>query len=237
MSSCSVKEDRTACPCWLDVFFEDVPSRGLVLAAEGEDLIWEDSVGPTASSSWKEYVVPRGRINLYGANLPGPYMIEYGEEADSLYAFNSTVDCFGEIARDTVRLHKQFATLSIVFLSGGVNTPQYYPVIRGNVCGVKTRSLSLVGGPFRFRPVETSANCFRARIPRQSDESLVMDLMPISGGDVADVVEIGGIIKEAGYDWTAEDLEDISLVIDFARMAITVKILPWVAEYVYDITI
>lgn len=236
-SSCSVKEDRTGCPCRLDVFFEEVPSGGIVVAASGREMIFEDMVGGAASWSWKEYEVPKGTVNLYGSNIPGPVLIEVGDEADSIYACASTVDCSGETALDTIRLCKQFATLSICFLSVEGAVMQYEPVIRGNVCGLDLNGLELVRGQFRFSPAETAAGCYRVRIPRQADDSLAMDLVPVSGGKSADVVEIGKMIRAAGYDWSAADLEDISLVIDFAKMAITVKISPWTADFVYDVTI
>lgn len=59
--------------------------------------------------------------------------------------------------------------------------------------------------------------------------------MDITGGDGRTVpYDLGGAIRAAGYDWGAEDLDDIFLGVDYVTGEVSVSVVPWEEGLVYD---
>ena len=74
---------------------------------------------------------------------------------------------------------------------------------------------------------------YLAVLPRQSDASL---MLYIDDGDTSvKAFALGQYIVSGGYDWTADDLEDISVSIDFAQTEVLVTVDGWESVYDYDV--
>lgn len=70
-------------------------------------------------------------------------------------------------------------------------------------------------------------------LPRQNDASLRLDLMDGSG--LLKSFALGNYMTMSGYDWTAQDLQDASVTVDFACTKITVSVGAWENSYDFDI--
>lgn len=244
-SSCSIKEDRTPCPCWLDIFLPDsnTSTVGISLWQGDQQLLTED-VEYTRFVPFLEKEVKRGFNRLSAFERKGNLKmngtcvkIETGHQCDSLYAYSDIVDCTGEFAIDTIVFHKQFATLSLQIVNAEEITYPYTLSVRGNVNGTDLTTLSPINGKFLYEP-SLDENCTgTCRLPRQKDSSLALDMCKIEGGSLVDTIPLGDLIEKTGYDWNLADLDDITIIIDFAKAEIVVSVNEWQSEYTYEIEI
>ena len=160
--SCTVKEDRTNCPCFLYIDLHKLPENlrmpnsGLWLdvVAHTGSVVKMETISPSDYSApdWVIVSVPKGNTLVSAANgrvhmkpaLDGRSItLPEGYEADSLYMHSDIVDCTGESARDTVRLHKQWCTLSLVLESPDA-LRHYDFEIQGTWSGISTADLSAI---------------------------------------------------------------------------------------------
>ena len=243
--ACSVKEDRGDCPCWLKVIIDPFPGSGAIISAWEDRQVLQDLVEQDPGDSY-EATVPRGIAsvtcfrNTRGMDYRnGTILIAMGNEADSLYAHHTTVDCTGEEATDRVTLNKQFATVYMTFAADeGDDTPFPYDItVRGHVDGMDMSTLEPHAGDFEMSPARAGARLWQFRLPRQKDASLTIDLYRKEDGQKADTLPLGQYIEESGFDWNAESLEDIAVTVDFAKMGLEVRVTEWDADTVYDVTI
>ena len=116
-ASCSIKEDRSPCPCWLSIDLSRCSQNSVTVAAWGEDEIFSERVAVQDYQEADSYekTVPKGYV--YTSVITGEremkrsgarLIIPTGHDADSVYAHASTVECFGEFAQDTAVLHNVY---------------------------------------------------------------------------------------------------------------------------------
>lgn len=245
LSSCSIKEDRSPCPCWLDIFFSSFPKEGVVLAGYTSDRVFHEIVAEGDFVDFVEYTVPRVMLGVsaYRTNpsiTPNGKMvlIQKGNQADSLYAHLSYVDCRGEFAIDTVCLHKQFATVYLSFEnSEGESVDTYDVIVKGKVNGMDLTTLRPIEGEYEFCPQIEGNNLYIFRLPRQKDDTLAIELYRKDNGEYVDTIDAGSLIARSGFDWNASDLQDIVICVDFAKVEIEVNVHEWDSEEIYDVTI
>ena len=100
--SCSVKEDRTPCPCYLQVSFTDPETAGpVLLQGRGEAVTFREQIRAEDCRPYWSHPVDKGRLTvsackgiLYSAVDGNKVMIPEGRQADSLYSFCAQVDAF-----------------------------------------------------------------------------------------------------------------------------------------------
>ena len=240
LTSCFVKEDRSVCPCWLNVDLTNVDEESVTVTG------WKD--GKLFQETMEEYpdiyetTVPRGEIYV---STIGPtddifsgttLAIPEGKQADSLYAHSARLNTSFESITDYVTLHKQFATVHLVMqVPDGIDVYPYDLRIIGNTGGWDIRDLSGANGTFQYSPQRIGANEYEFRVPRQQDSSLKIEML--SAGTKVDEVALGEIIAQSGFDWTAEDLADITLDIRFKESQVLVKISGWDKTIILDVVI
>ena len=247
---CSVKEDRSVCPCVLMLDFSGVdPGRSdssylSVLSADGflhRHTVHSDGYGrlyrtdvPKSGVSVNVYSPVSGypdfsdMLGEDGASL----IIPYGEECPAVDMFSVRVDTDAESVTVPVVLHKNYCVLSIEMVA---DTGQDLDLrIGGNICGYDKNAIP-VFGDFSFSPGTDEGGFSSVRIPRQLDGSLRLF---ISDGDgVLREFAIGEYIIESGYDWKAPDLEDISVKIDYSRTEVTFVVNDWETAFDIDVEI
>ena len=76
---------------------------------------------------------------------------------------------------------------------------------------------------------------YKAVLPRQMDASLM--LVIDDGGGSPQAFALGQYIVSSGYDWTAPDLEDITVTLDYALTEIRLIISGWDSVYEYEMEI
>ena len=127
LAGCSVKEDRSACPCTLVLDFSDLPVTPVMLSVEGEgcsvlQIVHADTLMTLS--------VPRTdlSVSVTGGALPdaaGSVRIPFGEEAPPLYLYHASVPSDAEQVVLPVYLRKQFCRLTLAFTGPPTSSGRY----------------------------------------------------------------------------------------------------------------
>jgi hypothetical protein len=64
-----------------------------------------------------------------------------------------------------------------------------------------------------------------------------LDEMKTRGTSVLKTFALGEYIHASGYDWSAADLEDITVGIDYTRTKLIISVLGWDDVYEFDVVI
>ena len=221
LSSCSIKEDRDGCPCWMMVEMPDLVGQDgtVVLRLRGnsdEDAVdyeYQVTEAVRVDVGALEYEVPRGSVGVsavaFGNETPGragydgksagydgdEIRVPVGEQMDSLYGFFKMYHTRCESVLCDVELHKEFCTVSFTLGEDGYTSP-YDIEVWGNVAGVSAWDLMPVLGEFRYAPILKNG-VYQVRVPRQVDNSLELVMLEIPDQVGYDGEEIPG---QAGYD-------------------------------------
>lgn len=242
LSGCSVKEDRTACPCLLTLDFSQtdtlkIPSVQICV----DDGTVTDEYSLEASEFMPEttFLVSKGvmDINIHSGldgrtELKGGIKIPYGEDAPSLYSFSSKVDASGESVRENVRFHKNHCRLKLFFKNSLNNG--FALCLKGNVSGYELSGMP-VEGAFSYEMPIAEDGSYQAVLPRQKDSSLMLEID--DGTEVLKRFALGEYLVGGGYDWTEDDLEDVKVVIDWSMTAVTLVVQGWDWAREYEIVI
>ena len=296
LSSCSIKEDRDRCPCWMTVDLSDVAesrwkspevqsniehqdvtkslesrsnvAENVLLRLRGNsnedevDYAFKMTETVNTEVGALEYEVPRGSIGVSVIEMPDrvghdviagydgdEIRIPVGEQMDSLYGFFKMYHTRCESVLCDVDLHKEFCTVSFTLGDEGYYSP-YDIEVWGNVAGVSAWDLMPVKGDFRYAPVQKNG-VYQVRVPRQEDNSLELVMLEIPGqagydGErvedddervVVDRLPLGEYIARSGYDWTAENLEDVHIALDLENQQVMITVSGWDGVVVMDIVI
>lgn len=248
-TGCSVKEDRVPCPAYLNVSFADretiVKNVGMLGYTRSE--VFREDINVAEYNPYWVKAVRKGIITLSayygmdGASASGHQVtIPVGSQCDSLYAFHEDVDCTGDMAYADVTLHKQFCTVFLDLnkpLTGQNSLNHYHLLVEGNTCGFDLLNFKPVEGSFRIEPrAEQGERVVRFRIPRQMDDSMKVTITYLTddGEDIPmEKFPLGEYIARMGYNWKAEDLQDIYVKVDIVAGFITVSVDGWEDGYVF----
>ena len=147
-------------------------------------------------------------------------------QADSLYAFFEEVDATGDYAHANILFHKQFATVFLDILKTEETIRTYRFQVEGNTCGFDALDFSPVTGSFQFAPIPaTGETVISFRIPRQADDSLEITIYPENAPAIQ--FPLGEYIRQLGYNWKAEDLQDIFISLDLAQGLADLRVADW----------
>ncbi|MCD8312529.1 MAG: FimB/Mfa2 family fimbrial subunit [Bacteroidales bacterium] len=240
-TGCSIKEDRGACPCALILDFSGVDryrSDSLSLGITSTDgFLYQDVVRSTSYGRPYRVNVPKGgevwvnaysvdtdRETLYGelSSDRSSLTIPYGEECPEVSSFSLHTSLLDETLTVPVILHKNYCRLTITMETVNGTMPLQVAIL-GEICGYD-RDGQPAEGEFRYEPAG-SGGIFYAKIPRQTDTSLRLDIA--DSEETLREFAIGEYIIESGYDWEAEDLNDVEILIDFASSYVTVNVNGW----------
>ena len=118
-----------------------------------------------------------------------------------------------------------------------VKTEEEFPyrlLVKGDVDGYEPDG-SPSYGSFMYELELSDAMTGQVTLPRQRDESLFLEIW--DKGSVLKVFTLGRYISATGYDWSAEDLEDLTLSLDYTHNLIGITIGDWDKEHHFDISI
>lgn len=245
VTSCSVKEDRTPCPCWLgiDISPSMEHSRDLTVSAWDQDRIFVQTVSVADYPDEYEHTVPKGHVTVSaycgrktGFEQGGRIIIPEGSDSDPIMAHLRLVDCTGEFAKDTVQMFKQWATVHLKIENTSEDRYPYSLAVVSDVCGIDLRDLSPVSGPFRYGlELDSDENC-SFRLPRQRDDSRAV-ITVSSDGERLDDLPLYQWIEATGYSWHDRNLKDIYIGVDYVRAEVTIVIQGWAEGESYEITL
>lgn len=248
--SCTVREDRSGCPCVLVVDLSPAldaaltpPAwwdKGLCLSLFRDGRCFRQAAFryEEAGPVWECRVAPGeigvvGVLGLDAAMAAGTEVrCSEGCESDELYVSSQVVPCYGEEARTQLELYKQFSRVTVEGLDAFSAPMQVTAVCNG--LDLLTRQA--LEGPFRF-PLTCGADgrC-RFRLPRQASDEVRILLLDAQGHlDYA--IPLGAYMTEVGYDWNARSLSDVLVRIDYVTASVSVTVDDWtqVIEFPYNL--
>lgn len=237
LNSCSIKEARTDCPCWLDMDITETLDLGhkIVLSAfgAGAEPEFADTVATALYPDYYERKVRKGKYvtsaflgSVYSIRSGNILSFPAGSQADSLWAYRGEVDCTGESAFDRVVLHRQFAKVHIKIEEGYRKDYPYAFVVKSNVNGIDLLTLNPARGEYRFAPKLSAEGVAAFNLPRLfPDSPIAMEIY--NGRELVTTIPLDEIIRTGGYNWLAEDLEDIWIGVDYSRSEFRVSVRDW----------
>lgn len=232
--ACSVKEDRAPCPCYLQVSFADPDASGEAeMLGWRDDRLFRDRVRIEESRPCWSKSVQKGMLTLSACTGIGEAFAEGrqmrippGSQADSLYAWFEEVDATGDLAYAEVSFRKQFATVFLDIQKPADVVSSCRFLVEGNSCGFDLLDFSPVQGAFRFTPVPREGErVVSFRIPRQGDTKLTVTIQPEEAAAARFL--LGEYIDRLGYNWKAEELQDIYVSVDLVRGLADVRVADW----------
>lgn len=243
LSACSVKEDRSTCPCVLRLDFSATDTN--VIDEVDIHLSDYDSFSKDLRLPVEEYMpeyqisVPRSElnVNIFAGDedffVPGKgIMIPSGSDCPEIYMHSAVVDTNGETAYEAVHFSKNHCVMTIDIARD--SQEEYRLCMKGNVCGYALDG-SPSRGDFLFRPKVSETGVYKVVLPRQTDSSLTLEID--DGTDVLKTFAIGEYVAAGGYDWEAADLEDLHVTVDWTMTELLIKVQGWDWVYEYEIII
>lgn len=239
--SCSVKENRGRCPCSLALDFSEVDTASVktidFYIREMNELLLNDVVESEEFSEYYLAYVPRTGLQFSAWSGRGDAFTEaleipYGEDCPPVYIHFSLINAVNESVTETVVMRKNFCRMTL-----NVRMTVQSPVslsVSGFVDGYDADGTPSPGD-FMVKVYPEGNDSFCINLPRQMDDSLVMELD--MGDKVIKKFPLGQYIAESGYDWTSPDLEDITIDLDFAVTHLSMMIQGWEKEYKFDVVI
>ena len=237
--SCSVFDDRTGCPSYLTVWYDLFPGsvvssgRNLsLLVNDSEKVAFDENINADDYPSGTVIKVKKGLAvvsawtGIDGMVRNGHVlMTKEGGECDSLYLHVGHPDCCDDLSEDHVQMHKQFCTLTVVVEGGEVWGGNGLWTILSHWNGLDVIDASSVSGDLSSYMRYMGEGTWQCRIIRQGDDSLTLEFEGPTGEPLH--FDLGAIMAEAGYDWSALDLEDFTLYIRQAEGEWIWSIAPW----------
>lgn len=242
VAGCSIKEDRTMCPCSLILDFTDVDTmviKSLSIRAICEGKVLIDDV-INASDFDKPYMteVPRccPLVNVWAGDDErlgeNGVVIPFGCDCPPIYMYSFVADAMGETYVERIDMHKNHCRLTIKV--EGVEQVPYSFTVFGNVDGYGLDG-EPSAGDFSCVTYPDAQGGSQLLLPRQVDSSLLLEVD--DGTSEAKIFAIGQHITSSGYDWKADDLEDVTVILDYCVTYVQILIQRWDKEYVYNITL
>ena len=242
MGAGCIKEDRSECPCRLFLDFTDVDTSSIasadILMTSEEGFEFVDVV---ESGYFADYMikVPSHQISLQVLAGAGhclssdmSVVIPYGEECPKLFRHESVINADSEVVKERIRLRTNHCVLTVQVEAG-----EDYPfklTVKGRVDGYGS-NLKPTVGDFSCRAVPDDSGQCVVVIPRQLDSSLALEVDDGTGS--VKTFAVGESIVAGGYDWEAEDLDDVTVTLDYSLTEIALEIIEWTEESVHEVII
>ncbi len=248
---CSVKETRELCPCRLELDFSEVDTSvvrraELVAVADGGFSFSDGLEADAFADVWVE--VPRREVCVgvwsgvdsalaeggdgFDVSAGRGLVIPFGEDCPPVYFHASVVDADCERLREIVLMRKNHCRMTVNV--NNVETSDLQVRVTGGVDGYKADGTPSQGEFSSLLYPDVNGE-MQVILPRQTDDSLMMEIN--DGTGVRKSFALGEYVAEAGYDWEAPDLEDITIDIDIAFTHISLVIQGWDTTYEFDVVI
>lgn len=237
--SCSIKEDRSGAPCYLtfhldDADPDDVYLTSVIIVRQSGINVLRDTIsieehipsgyGIEVPKRWSHSAALAG--NVYVRVKEDSIYVDEGRNFDRLWIHRNWLDCNWDTEHDYVSFCKEH---TVVNIKPRVPVAGYYPYdmrLRSTTCGVSLVDKIPLVGRFMAFASRNRDGTLTAVLPRQDSDDLVLDIVR-PDGKIEVSFQLGKMIAATGFDWTAENLNDITLTIDYASMDLSVKIESW----------
>lgn len=241
-AGCAIKEYRESCPCRLVLDFSEVDTSAVrstdLYVTVPDGYVFTDHIGSEKFAKDYTAIVPRTVLQVNLVSGAGDMMTESGlsippgEDCPPVYLHSSTVNADCEMWRETVWMRKSHCRVDI-----DLNADEgYRPWLRivSGVCGYDVYGKPVEGDFESRKRVDEEYSCSFV-LPRQTDDLMTLEID--EGDGILKRFSLGEHIASTGYDWSAPDLQDIHIELDFAVTQIVLKISGWDGEHKFDIVI
>lgn len=230
MGACTVLENRGECPCQirLDLTSQTLASFDSVavcvsVPGGGESRIYSVgrdryAEGFVVETSCRDSVF----ISVFPADM-SPYFkngcltLPLGSDCPQLYSYAGVCDTSADTCTVGVVMHKNHCRVSLRFVAWSPGS--YACRVQGSFCGYHADGKPMQGD-FSYALHFDMNGMAYFNLPRQGDSSLELEVTGADGS--RSHFAIGNMIEQSGYDWSAEDLRDITLTLDYATAMIGV---------------
>ena len=239
LCSCSVKENRTGCPCELLIRPESpLKTDGNVLVSVVQDgvVVKQGMLDKEDFENGKCLLTVLRRPStvtvfsgITGMNtLSGQKLdITYDNQCDEVYTCSGKALPDADTYEYVADMHKNFVRLHLRI----IGMPEAGSItIRGGVRGYGLVDAIPYEGVFNYIPEPVDSTwSYRVKIPRQLGDCLKMNV--VVRGRIVRTVPIGQIIASMGYSYDDEDLMDISLTLDLDKSYAFMEVGDWYEAY------
>ena len=234
IASCSIKEDRSGCPCVLNIDASDIRADEISIICSNTSQLLKTVLIPIETGPILEINVPRGHVNVatytgneFSKDQNDTLVIPYGKEADCIYANACQINTDAETAYTRIALNKQFARISLEFanLPADWSGPDTRLTVSGKTNGLSLNDLSPSEGEFKCDVAPDNKGIFSFKVPRQKGNDLYCRIE--NEEQTSAPIALGEILESIGFDWTKENLDDISLKLELPASLICVSIKEW----------
>lgn len=238
--SCSIKEDRMPCPGRLEIGLDACVSLTGGVHLDGWNdggTLFDKRVDLSRDmGNAAEFSVPKGTFSYcawFGlSDLKNDvkqrcYSIPFGKECDPLYVSSAAeLVMAGEYLRDEVVPHRQHCVMTLVVT--GLPQDRMRDLLIGvssSTAGMRLDDLSPVQGEFLAIRYPDESGYLSFTLPRQGFGDLRANLY--DNGRVAASYDLTALLDSLGYDWTADDLQDITLEFSVSSASASIIMGPW----------
>ncbi len=250
--SCTVKEDRTECPVYVTVLTDHFMQKGMnegTVSFAADRLIKRETISfLTYIRDGYEQACPRNYARA--AVLSGvensvvddeKLTVRPGCQAGRVWAFGT---CFST-DRDAYVVdavpHKQYCLIRFLF-DGNPTAPEGYPWrfrMVAECSGMDIYSLEPIPGRYCPAIGPNDVGEWIGVLPRQRSNNMLLEVfLPDEGseseGRTEYVIDLGKAFEKQGYDWTAEDLKDIEVLVGFVNAELCLTVQDWEGEDDYE---
>ena len=249
---CSVKEDRIECPVYVTVLTDEFVRMGMnegLVSFSGTRVIDREDVSfLTILRSGYKQACPRefARAAVFsGAEnyilVEESMRVLPGCQAGLLWAYGESFSAKSDEYVIDATPHKQYCLVQFLFDDSPTAAPDY-PWrfrIRAACSGMDIYTLEPLEGDYSACVGPNAVGAWYGVIPRQKSNDLLLEVyLPEEGhedrGRIDYVIDLGAKFEAMGYDWTAEDLRDVSVKVGFASAGITVSVQDWEGDNSYE---
>lgn len=245
LASCSIKEDRTLCDCWLTVDASCMdpiktrrPMDGLTMLFDndnGYSMRDEISYEELDSTDMVLYRLPRRLTEIVAVsgddsvNVAGSSYcpMQHHKTYPRIFSWHEKTDLNLEEKTIVPKPNKHHCVVHVtVAPEMGAEDGDLVVKVSGQVIGMDLWTNRPINGDFfETLPVGTDG-MVDIVIPRQYDQhevtmSIYREAKPVIH------VNLSRLMLEEGYDWSKADLDDVSYFIENFYIEGLVKILPW----------
>ena len=232
--SCSIKEDRTDCPCYLDISL----LRQIGITAQEYKAwcsVWsEETLLYAGQMDWpydstctlESRVRPKGMVRVV-VSSHGSVTARVGEQMPELYASCTEVDCTSETASLILGgLDKRHCRLMLSLSEEAYRKRQGISVtVEAPYCGVLLPSLRPASGGFSFTATFDEMGKAEIVIPPQAGPGL--RIKTLLDGKTSSTLDLYALMKENLYNWENLNLSDFSCELSLNSLTHAFEISDW----------
>jgi len=254
--SCSVKEDRSACPCLLHMDYSLVRSDERTASAVNPDSLLVIVRGlHNGIARMSEY--PDGQ-SIYVRRTPsllscylgmtedrlkgGRSRIEIpeGKDADALFSYHRYLDLDADTEEEfiTPSMCYEYTKVILSFRrEDGVAVGDQMLRVSSSSCGLDLNTGEVLEGTFSFVMEPYDDRSWAFNMPRQAKKDIRIDAIG-AGAQILFSVDLARELDGAGYDWKAESLPPLVVVnINEQNLPVDVRIIDWEEAVYFNYTL